>query len=168
MKEKGQPSIVLETQASFNCGLIEKLVNIIVGLQASEGRAGGVFSVYDIRTKDIVTKSFGDYPDGNVSKYFQNSIEKIIEAMDNPQHLRSFQSRDEKKGMLGGGVKCGNLICAFSGFPEKLNEALSFIYAVLSANNPDFTDYDWILTEQTDKYQDNEFIMPIFTELIDI
>ena len=143
--------------------VVESLISIILQLPADPagGRKGGFFSVYDTESMSMITKSFGDFPKEKAGQYFRNSTEKVTRLVKNPEHYRSFQSRDEAKEWWGGGVHYGDLYCAFSGFPEKLDEALSLIYAMY-VNHCKYWDSkefkNAVLYEQKAKYKDNEFI----------
>ena len=145
---------------------IESLISIILQLPADPagGRKGGFFSVYDSVSMSMVTKSFGDFSKEKAGQYFRNSTEKVTRLVKNPEHYHSFQSRDESKEWWGGGVHYGDLYCAFSGFPEKLDEALSLIYAMYVDHCKDWNRNKFknaVLYQQRKRYEDNEFILMV-------
>ncbi len=149
----------------FDTEAVESLISIILQLPADPagGRKGGFFSVYDSVLMSMVTKSFGDFTKEKAGQYFRNSTEKVTRLVKNPEHYRSFQSRDESKEWWGGGVHYGDLYCAFSGFPEKLDEALSLIYAIYVIHyRLDRNRFkNAVLYQQKKWYKDNEFILPV-------
>jgi DNA-binding protein Fis len=154
----------------FDTEAVESLVSIILQLPGDPagGRKGGFFSIYESVSMSMVTKSFGDFPKEKAGQYFRNSTEKVTRLVKNPEHYRSFQSRDEAKEWWGGGIHYVYLYCAFSGFPEKLDEALSLIYAIyvthysLDRKTFKHTFKNAVLHQQKTQYKDNEFIQPVF------
>ena len=145
---------------------INTLIRIILELpyDPAGGRAGGFFSVYDTGLMSMATKSFGTFPEEKMGQYFRNSTEKVTRLVKWPGNYRSLQSRDESKEHWGGGIHYGNLYCAFSGFPEKLDEALSLIYAMYVIHYTHLNQLEFknaVLREQKDRYSDNEFIEQI-------
>jgi hypothetical protein len=150
----------------FDTEAVESLVSIILQLpdDPAEGRKGGFFSIYESASMSMVTKSFGDFPKEKAGQYFRNSTEKVTRLVKNPEYHRSFQSRDESKEHWGGGIYYGHLYCAFSGFPEKLDEALSLIYAMYVSHSNYWSCKEFknaVLHEQENRYSDNEFIKQV-------
>ena len=150
---------------------IDALIDIITKLRGNPAgeRRGGFFSVFDYNTLGMATKAFGAIPTEKMSQYFFNSAEKATRLTRN-NDSRSFQSRDEEKKLWGGGIRYSGKICAFSGFPEKLDEALSLIYAMYITHQHEWDSEQFrtrVMIEQVKSYNDNEFIEPvvnIFTE----
>ncbi len=163
---------MIQTSETFSNGIascldteaVSALVRIIVDLpnDPAGGRKGGFFSVYDTGIKAMATALFGAVPEEKVGQYFRNSTEKVTRLVNNTAEYRSFQSRNEDKQHWGGGIYYGHLYCAFSGFPEKLDEALSLIYAMYTIHHDNWDDRiefkEAVLREQKDRYSDNEFI----------
>ncbi len=56
-------------------------------------------------------------------KYFGLCQEKAKRLAANPDHLSSWQTRDESKNQFGGAIRTNYVILSFSGFPELLDEA---------------------------------------------
>ena len=151
---------------------IDALVTIITNLpdDPAGGRKGGFFSVFDYGSMGMVSRMFGSVPTEKMSQYFRNSTEKVTRIVKNGEaEYRSFQSRDETKEHWGGGVRSKSGVYAFSGFPEKLDEALSLVYA-LYVELEDKTEAEVVLSikmsAREQKFPDNEFIHPIFLEFI--
>lgn len=168
-----------QTSETFKVGIdyclddeaIHVLIRIITKLPGDPagGRKGGFFSVYDTGLMSMATKSFGNFPEEKMGQYFRNSTEKVTRLVKLPGNYRSFQSRDESKEHWGGGIYYGNLYCAFSGFPEKLDEALSLIYAMYVIHYKHWSAEEFkenVMREQENCYPDNEFIQQVLESFI--
>jgi len=147
---------------------INVLIAIVLGLEGDPagGRKGGFFSVFSYAGKGMVSKKFGEIPVEKSHQYFRNSTEKVIRLAKTGEH-RSFLSRCEEKQQWGGGISYMGFISAFSGFPEKLDEAISLIYTIyfLRSEQMDFHEFSKeVGKEKSRNYRDNEFIEPVLKD----
>ena len=152
--------------STLGLGALEFLVQTAATLpnDLAGGRKGGFFSIYDKETKVMVSYSLGVYPTEKMSQYLRNATEKVTRLVGNDDH-RSFQSRNEQKEHWGGGIRWGKIICAFSGFPEKIDEAISLIYAIYAQKeylSPRRFNTD-VLKLKKRGYEDNEYIEMLLT-----
>ena len=116
----------------------------------------------------MVTARIGHAVEEKWQQYFLNATEKVTRLLKNKQ-TTSFQSRDAVKQQWGGGVSYQGIICAFSGFPEKLDEALSMIYALYFFHgNEEPTEFSKnVLLEWERNYPDNEYIPTILDSFVE-
>jgi hypothetical protein len=77
----------------------------------------------------MVVQKFGNPLLEKESQYLRNATEKVTRLV-KTNEFRSFESRNEQLEHWGGGISYGGVVCAFSGFPEDLDEALSMTYAI--------------------------------------
>lgn len=149
---------------------IEKLLSIVLSLPniPETDSKGGFLAVHCDGVMTV--HPFGEIPSEKVAGRFRNATEKVTRIVKSGE-LRSFMSRDESKEQWGGGVSWGGLEVAFSGLPEKLDEAISFVYAGYVASSPmpsrkrNGKQYVWMTSGGLDRvlaedYPDNEFIFP--------
>jgi hypothetical protein len=90
------------------------------------GRTGGYLCV---ATKDgfQMILLVGEVADQDaVVRYRKNCEEKALRLIFGTAGFSSWETRDESKGMYGGGVRgCCDVVIAFSGFSEHVDEAFS-------------------------------------------
>ena len=86
---------------------------------------GGCFSIADAETGlfHIVTP-IGEVLPEKLLKYLSLCQEKARRLWGNPDHVSSWESRNEEKGQWGGAIRYGSLILSLSGFPELGDEAI--------------------------------------------
>jgi hypothetical protein len=87
--------------------------------------------------------------------YKFNSLEKakrLIEMVDRPEHVSSWQSRDFDNKKYGGAIAGYDAVFSFSGLPEKLDEYLMVVLAWQLGN------IDQNRIEEIARISDNEFI----------
>jgi len=105
-----------------------------------EGRNSGSFVILDVQTPKIIQVIIKEIPEEKKEKYVFLAKEKAERLAENPTHLSSYESRDEKYvflcnnqqwGKWGGAIRVNNYyIFAFSGFPELLDEAFVCFLAI--------------------------------------
>jgi hypothetical protein len=74
--------------------------------------------------------AIGEAPPEEWPKYLKFCQEKPMRLSTHPEHWSSAQSRDVENKRYAGAVRAGNLLLAFSGLPEQLDEALVLAIAV--------------------------------------
>ncbi len=87
--------------------------------------------------------------------YLQFSLEKGERLITHPDHVSSWQSRDEAAEQYGGAIRCGPFVLSFSGLPEAWDETVLLLaaaklsltdaaqeYAILTVSaNPTFAQF---------------------------
>lgn len=122
--------------------ILEKAVAFFSTLPGQSEEKGGYFCarVDECGAPEIVFR-VGNFPIDKVHKYFSLSLEKGSRLYQHPEHLSSWQSRDEKGmvigqswGHWGGAIFLRHyLVClSFSGLPELGDEAVVLFAALLS------------------------------------
>jgi hypothetical protein len=87
-------------------------------------RKGGCFCIADIQTgQPYLVVSIGKVAEEKLGKYFLLCQEKARRLAEHPEHLSSWQSRDERMDRFGGAIRTKRYILSFSGLPQKLDEA---------------------------------------------
>lgn len=172
MKPLHDPAVFsMHVEHCIDTNAMIALLDIITSLPDNPAgdREGGFLAVYDLRTRSMVSKSFGNVPEEKAARYLRNATEKATRLVGNGQS-RSMLSRDVSKEMYGGGVQFRNLIVAFSGLPEKLDEALSFLYLahVTYISGEGFHEFGIEARALAKEFfSDNEFIMPVLDVFIE-
>lgn len=92
-------------------------------------KRGGIIAICDKSTGIMVCISSGQIPDDKRPAYLRNASEKVTRLIGSGE-ASSFSSRNAKKEHWGGGVTYGTHVVAFSGFTEKVDEAVALAYAV--------------------------------------
>lgn len=93
-------------------------------------RQGGYITIVDRETGQILfVCKIGEIEDDAARDYFSFSQEKAGRLMLWPQHVSSWQSRDEKNKQWGGAIKTFEFILSFSGLPELGDEAVMLLLA---------------------------------------
>ena len=91
-------------------------------------RTGGWICVMDTSTdpygRVVLHQRIGEVPDDKMAKYKMFALEKAQRLIRYPDHRTSYQSRNEDAEQYGGAIRLKECIIAFSGLPERWDEAL--------------------------------------------
>ena len=95
-------------------------------------KAGGYLCVAEpTQGLPFDVRMFGEIEDlDSATRRFTFCQEKVRRLVGNPEHRLSWQSRDPDNKKYGGAVHCGEYIFSFSGFSEKMDEAMCLYFAV--------------------------------------
>lgn len=66
----------------------------------------------------------GNPSEGKWEKYLRFAIEKAVRLISHPDHISSWQSRNEDAEQYGGAIRTPDYVLAFSGHTEKADEAI--------------------------------------------
>lgn len=98
------------------------------GKPVAEQRHGGFVCVFHhthvVGCPPELLMRYGEPDAKKALHYAQLCEEKARRLAQNPQHLSSWQSRDEKLDRWGGAIRVPDYIISFSGLPELADEAL--------------------------------------------
>ena len=146
----------------INTETVITLLGIITSLPGNPAgdRKGGFIVIYDKEAdSSMVAKSFGEFPEDRTGQYLSKACQKVMLLLSNGK-LRSF---GEYKGS-GGAIKLGTLIIGTAGLPEKLDEALSFVYHthVTYTSGEGVCPFgDHVRSLAKEVFYGNEFIIPV-------
>ena len=128
--------------SAIDIDVVNKLVDLIVSSPENfaENRKGGYLVVGNIDSGIMVARPIGEFlkneNDTNRPGIYKKEWEEIkflgnATSMANHLLFKAFyDAQADKKMELTGGVRIGSMIVVFSGFPEKISETLSLIYAI--------------------------------------
>lgn len=119
---------VIHRKLSKQLALINPLLE-----EKDRWRHGGWYACLQVQSQALLIKdhcAIGIDPLYKSLKYSALVLEKAARLSLHLEHNTSRQSRNEKTGQWGGAIRAGNLIFAFSGLPEKWDEALMLWLAV--------------------------------------
>lgn len=86
---------------------------------------GGFLRIWDRRTGELLyLLPIGIIAPEKVSSYLFFSEEKGRRVLFHPRHISSWQTRMYEQELYGGAIGTDNLVFAFSGLPEKGDEAV--------------------------------------------
>ncbi len=107
---------------------VPQYFHIVLAHPDCAGRSGGYLCVRrSTGSRDLpplVVILVGSAPLGKAAKYCNFAQEKAQRLSDHPDHLSSWQTRDESADQYGGSVRGESLIASFSGLPEHADELL--------------------------------------------
>jgi hypothetical protein len=105
--------------------LVEEVVADALSLMGDPNRKGGYFCLSRTNARRIllVTQIGEIDSDEKADKYRLFCQEKSIRLACWPDHVSSFQSRNESAEQYGGAILTSEYILSFSGFPELWDEA---------------------------------------------
>lgn len=101
----------------------------LVAEKFGEGRKGGSLYVVTEEGVPILQALIGEPEEGKAREYVHLSYEKAYRLLKYPEHVSSFQSRNDTKRQYPGAVRGSGLIASFSGLPWKVDEG--FVVALL-------------------------------------
>lgn len=99
----------------------------------------------------------------------KNALEKITRIIENFLKT-SFEMRDDTKDYWGGGIRYKFMVCAFSGFPELVDEAISLIFAVYSSYKGNREAFEIALAQELKEhrhYEKNPHIQPLLKAFLE-
>lgn len=153
----------------FNYEPLELLVNIASGLPNLQFPSEGGYFCHTLMKEDGIEftipeiRKVGSVPPEKRFGRMKNCLEKVLRIIEFNLDS-SFKMRDEKAKQYGGGIRFDkNVILSFSGFPEKVDEAICIIFASL-CYSPGFSEFNRRVMKEQESYPDNEFIPPLFEE----
>lgn len=93
-------------------------------------------------------------------KYLQFAQEKALRLSSHKRHFTSYQSRRVKEDKYGGAVRLisQNFIYSFSGLPEKGDEAVMLVVAVLEGS----VGFEW--AQAIAKKNKNQYLVPLYNK----
>ncbi len=95
-----------------------------------QGRSGAYFCVSDATTGiAFFTVLIGGLPIDMADVGLVFCQEKARRLASHPDHVASWESRDENTKQYGGAIRCGNYILSLSGLPELGDEAVMLAVA---------------------------------------
>lgn len=99
-------------------------------IQVSQPDKKGGYICLATPTRVFATFMVGEVSDDQkANDYHQFCMEKARRLGQNPDHVSSWESRNENANQYGGAVKVGDFIFSFSGFSEHWDEAVSIVLA---------------------------------------
>ncbi len=109
--------------------------------KAWEYPLGGYFCIADgITGTPYLTILIGEVENSKADRYYEFCREKAQRLAANPDHLSSWQSRDERTGQYGGAIRVGRHILSFSGLPELGDEAILLAASMMWCNRLGMTE----------------------------
>lgn len=122
---------------------MQKRVNMIVAvvhkIREGLGKPYGFVCVADSNGSTILLFLVGEIEeDGKMRAELSRAYcqERAQRLGRNPDHISSWESRDEELHKLGGAIRSGKLIYSFSVFSEEWNEACAITMARLNGSSP--------------------------------
>jgi hypothetical protein len=93
-------------------------------LIGESSRGGGYFCLADAATgQPFLVILIATAPVGKASKYMNFAVEKARRLAEHPEHVSSWQSRDENNEKYAGAIRGRHFIFSFSGLPQLWDEA---------------------------------------------
>ncbi|MBP7831763.1 MAG: hypothetical protein KA028_01970 [Candidatus Pacebacteria bacterium] len=107
---------------------IIKAANNLVG-NPDPSRKGGYLALYGINEKISAAAPAGEFPEDMRFRFLTNASEKLTRCL-KFKLIRSFESRNVENGQYGGGIVLKHFAIAFSGYDEKIDEAIALVYGL--------------------------------------
>lgn len=105
----------------------------------TKARTGGYLVVADSQTGlPLLVMPVGKITDpDDAAMFLELALEKARRPVQHPEHLTSWESRDETRKHFGGSIRLHSepLILSFSGLPEKLDTAFVLYLSVLATDD---------------------------------
>ena len=114
---------------------VRKVIDLACQLPEAGCKRGGYFCLAPTHTGfPYLLMLVGLVPQDKFEKYAKLAMEKARRLSMHPHHITSRESRNPEKEEWGGAVFVNPDIWSFSGFPERLDEAVMIVAATKMGN----------------------------------
>lgn len=122
MQQKNKPIV----QANCFSLLPELFAEMNSSLPEESRSLGGYFCLTGVWQPEtpILIMQVGEQPEASRIRSFGFCQEKAQRLLAHPDHVSSWQSRNEAAQSYGGAIRCGDYAFSFSGLPELADEAM--------------------------------------------
>jgi hypothetical protein len=124
------PTYLSLPNAEAIVGTANRILDRILAHFDTGERKGGYLCVADQNGRPLLILAFGQVNEEKLPKYLEFCQEKALRLASHPEHISSWQSRNEAESRYGGAVRGKRYIFSFSGLPEKLDEVMTISLAM--------------------------------------